>query len=102
VSLFDHLWQSTLVAALVWLLTLMLRRNSATIRYRLWLAASLKFLAPFSLLAMLGARTFVQPIPAASMAVLAKMRPVAVPFSAAAPAEQGQQPPRDVGASAPG
>ncbi len=85
-TVFDHLWQSTLFGGLVFLLTLMLRKNSATIRYRLWLAASLKFLTPFSLLAALGEKTFVHTVPAESMLVLARLRPVVVPFSSAAPA----------------
>ncbi len=50
----DHLWQSTLFALAAGLLTLALRRNSARIRYGIWLAASLKFLVPFSLLTSLG------------------------------------------------
>lgn len=51
----DHLWQSTLFAVAVGVVTLMLRNNSARIRYSLWLVASLKFLLPFSLLTALGA-----------------------------------------------
>ena len=43
----NHLWQSTLCAATVWLLTLALRKNHAAVRYWLWLAASVKFLIPF-------------------------------------------------------
>ena len=50
----DHLWQSTLFVAAAGLLTLALRKNSARLRYSLWLAASLKFLVPFSLLVALG------------------------------------------------
>jgi bla regulator protein BlaR1 len=46
----NHLWQSTLFAILAALLVLALRRNHARARYWLWLAASLKFLVPFSLL----------------------------------------------------
>lgn len=52
----DHLWQSSLFVVLVWLLTLSLRRNRAAIRYCLWLAASVKFLVPFSLLVSLGSQ----------------------------------------------
>jgi bla regulator protein blaR1 len=50
----NHLWQSTLFAAVAAMLTLALRKNQARIRYRLWLAASVKFLIPFSLLISLG------------------------------------------------
>lgn len=46
----NHLWQSTLFAAAVWLLTLFLRENRAQVRYLLWLAASVKFLIPFYIL----------------------------------------------------
>src|SRR5437667_5445742 len=50
----NHLWQSTLFAVVVGLLTLILRKNHARTRYWLWLAASAKFLIPFSLLVGLG------------------------------------------------
>jgi bla regulator protein blaR1 len=50
----NHLWQSTLFAGLAALLALALRKNYARVRYQLWLAASLKFLIPFSLLIRLG------------------------------------------------
>jgi uncharacterized protein (TIGR03435 family) len=53
-ALGDHLWQSTVVALVAALLTLALRKNHARARYWLWLAASLKFLVPFSFLVMLG------------------------------------------------
>lgn len=53
-ALFDHLWQSTLFAALAAALTLLFRRNGANVRYGLWFAASVKFLVPFSLLFALG------------------------------------------------
>jgi beta-lactamase regulating signal transducer with metallopeptidase domain len=53
-ALLDHLWQSTLFAALAGLLTFLCARGPARIRFGLWLAASLKFLLPFSLLAAFG------------------------------------------------
>lgn len=53
-ALIDHLWQSTAVGLLVWLLTSALRNNRASARYRLWLLASVKFLLPFSLLISAG------------------------------------------------
>lgn len=53
-ALGDHLWQSTLFAATAGLLTLVLRKNHARARYWLWLAASVKFLIPFSLLVGMG------------------------------------------------
>src|ERR1700759_2899013 len=53
-TLANHLWQSTLFAVVATVLSLALRRNHARVRYRLWLAASVKFLIPFSLLVGLG------------------------------------------------
>lgn len=53
-GLVNHLWQSSLFAAGVWLATLLLRKNQARVRYMLWLSASIKFLIPFSLLIGLG------------------------------------------------
>src|ERR1700678_1894810 len=53
-ALGNHFWQSTLFAATVWILTLALRKNEARVRHRLWLAASLKFMVPFSALISLG------------------------------------------------
>jgi bla regulator protein blaR1 len=50
----NHLWQSTLFACVAGLMTLALRKNRAPSRYWLWLAASAKFLIPFSLLISLG------------------------------------------------
>jgi uncharacterized protein (TIGR03435 family) len=53
-ELCSHLWQSTLFVGIVALLALLLRKNQARIRYWLWMAASAKFLIPFSLLVSLG------------------------------------------------
>ena len=50
----NHLWQSTVFAAAAGLLILALRRNRASVRYGIWLAASVKFLIPFSLLVSIG------------------------------------------------
>jgi bla regulator protein blaR1 len=50
----NHLWQSTLFAVATAILTLPLRKNQAQVRYCLYLAASLKFLVPFSPLISLG------------------------------------------------
>jgi bla regulator protein BlaR1 len=50
----NHLWQSTLFACAAALLTLAFRNNHARTRHALWLAASLKFLVPFSFLSNLG------------------------------------------------
>lgn len=53
-ALGNHLWQSTLFALAAGLLTLILRKNSARARYCLWMAASAKFLIPFSFLVGFG------------------------------------------------
>src|SRR5579862_5493441 len=50
-----HLWQSTLFAAVAWLVALVLQRNRAQVRYWIWFTASAKFLIPFSWLVRLGA-----------------------------------------------
>lgn len=50
----NHLWQSTLMILVAWLLTIVLRRNSARTRYWIWMAASLKLLVPFSVLTAIG------------------------------------------------
>jgi uncharacterized protein (TIGR03435 family) len=50
----NHLWQSTLFMGAAELLVLVLRKNQARTRYWLWLAVSVKFLLPFSLLVGLG------------------------------------------------
>ena len=52
----DHLWQSTLFAIGVGLLTNAFRRNRARVRFALWFAASLKFLVPFAVIAWCGTR----------------------------------------------
>jgi bla regulator protein BlaR1 len=53
-GLANHLWQSTVFASAAALLTLPLRRNHARARYWLWMAASVKFLIPFSWLIAIG------------------------------------------------
>ena len=53
-ALINHLWQSTVVTLLAWLLALTLRSNHARTRYWLWMIASVKFLLPFSLLISAG------------------------------------------------
>src|SRR5256885_4156597 len=50
----NPLGQSMLFAITVGLLTLILRKNQARARYWLWLAASVKFLIPFSVLVGMG------------------------------------------------
>src|SRR5688572_28776824 len=55
-ELANHLWQSTLFAVAVGLLTLMCRKNHASVRYWLWFSASVKFFIPFTVLIALGDR----------------------------------------------
>jgi bla regulator protein BlaR1 len=50
----NHLWQSTLVVGIAWVLAVALRKNGARSRYCVWFAASVKFLLPFSLLTAAG------------------------------------------------
>jgi bla regulator protein BlaR1 len=82
----NHLWQSTVFVAVVWLLTRLLRSNQAQVRYGLWLAASVKFLVPFSLLIGLGSllprpqRSVITPQPG----LYSTMDVVAQPFSGSA------------------
>src|SRR5580704_12369692 len=85
----NHLWQSTLFAAAAGLLCLALGKQRAQVRYGLWLAASLKFLAPFALLVSIGSQFHWRA--AASIAqspVPVAMEQLSQPFasSAAAPA----------------
>jgi bla regulator protein BlaR1 len=85
-GLVNHLWQSALFAAVAWLLTLALRKNQARARYWIWLAASLKFLVPFSLLFVAG--SYLRPAAAPPIAradVSTAMTQAAQPFSVEAP-----------------
>ncbi len=50
----DHLWQSTVFALGALILTKLLARGPAKVRFGILLAASAKFLVPFSLLVRLG------------------------------------------------
>jgi bla regulator protein BlaR1 len=82
----DHLWQSTVCAVVAGLLTLTLRRNQARVRYWLWLAASIKFLVPFSVLVALGNRFAWRHISNAGGALYVAIEQVGQPFTQAAPA----------------
>jgi uncharacterized protein (TIGR03435 family) len=53
-ALVNHLWQSTGVVLVAWLLALTMRSNRAQTHYWIWMVASAKFLIPFSLLIDLG------------------------------------------------
>lgn len=86
----NHLWQSTLCVAAVWLLTMVLRRNRAAVRFWLWLAASLKFVLPFSLLVAIGSRfgwrtSEVASAPAGSLQWTTVISDVSRPFATSVP-----------------
>src|SRR5215475_6671906 len=77
----NHLWQSTLFAAAAWLLTLALRKNRAAVRHRVWLAASVKFLVPFSLLVGAGSHFAWRTSPEIAPAPLSRaMEQISQPF----------------------
>ena len=80
-TLCNHLWQSTVMTVIVWLLALSLRKNYARTRYRLWMVASVKFLVPFSLFINAGEwlRSAVA-VPLQRPAVESVMEQVALPF----------------------
>ncbi|KAA6462002.1 TIGR03435 family protein [Acidobacteria bacterium AB60] len=55
-TLVAHLWQSTAMVLVAWLMTAAMRESPARTRFFIWLTAYLKFLIPFALLTRLGAR----------------------------------------------
>jgi len=69
----NHVWQSTLFAAVVGLVVVACRKFGPRARYGLWLAASAKFLIPFSLLSTagrwFGQRAEVPIVPSLSFAI---------------------------------
>ena len=81
----NHLWQSTIFAALAALLALALKTNQARARHWVWMIASLKFLIPFSILTGLGAQLgplVRRPIPVP--AIPARIEAITQPFAAPA------------------
>src|SRR3984893_10264095 len=81
-ALGDHLWQSTLFAVAAGLLTLLLRKNHARVRYGLWLAASMKFLVPFSLLIAIGGHlAWTRSSPGTKAGLFFAMNEVGQPFT---------------------
>jgi bla regulator protein BlaR1 len=81
----DHLWQSTVFAGVVGLLTLALRRNSARTRHWMWLIASCKFLIPLSVLMALGGQLAWRTAPPSTHPGLsAVIQEVSQPFTSAA------------------
>jgi len=84
-ALLDHLWQSTLFAAVIGLLVPLFRSNSAAVRFWLWFAASVKFLIPLSIFAVLGRYLLGPVIPDVTVRIISAIQPVAAPFAANAP-----------------
>jgi uncharacterized protein (TIGR03435 family) len=83
----NHLWQSSLLVAAVWALSLLLRKERASLRYWLWAAASVKFLIPLAWLVKLGTALSATPMTAAPAAKIAfAASQVAQPFALLAPA----------------
>jgi GWxTD domain-containing protein len=90
----NHLWQSTLFAAVVAVLVACLKQNAAGIRFCLWLVASLKFLVPFSVLVAIGnklAGSFDTPaVVPVNLSVI--FESLSRPFATTAPAEASAWP----------
>ncbi len=83
----NHLWQSTVFAGAVALLCFVVRNHGASLRYWMWLAASVKFLIPLSLLIDLGSRFNPAAIPPISPTPIASMAwQISQPFALAVPA----------------
>lgn len=80
----DHLWQSTVCGGVAWLLTLVLRKNHAGIRFWVWFAASMKFLVPLAALVALGAAMPWKPAPVAARSPIEMFELVSQPFSSSA------------------
>ena len=79
-ELANHLWQSTLFAVAVGSLTLMCRKNHASVRYWLWFSASVKFVVPFTGLMALSDR----------LQLASKAQQIATPTVSAALAQVGR------------
>jgi len=80
-ALGNHLWQSTAVTGIAWLLTLSLRNNHARMRYWVWMIASIKYLIPFSLFIAAGESlrsAFATPIQKPALAAV--MEQITLPF----------------------
>jgi beta-lactamase regulating signal transducer with metallopeptidase domain len=80
-ALVDHLWQSTLCVLAAALLTLVFRKDRASVRFRIWFAASAKFLIPFASLAWIGGQlgSIVPAMPHVSPSLAAVMERISSP-----------------------
>jgi beta-lactamase regulating signal transducer with metallopeptidase domain len=52
----NHLWQTTILAAMIYGLMLLVRNSPARVRYRLWLVAAAKFAIPATVFALIFSR----------------------------------------------
>src|SRR5258708_4866631 len=85
-ALGNHLWQSTLFAAMAGLLTLILRKNHARVRYWLWLAASFQFLMRLSLVVGMGSHlAWARGAPRTKASLYFAMEQVSQPFTQPVP-----------------
>lgn len=91
-SVANHLWQSTLVAALASVLALTLRNNSARIRYWIWFAATMKFLIPFSMLISMGHHFEWRTQPVGLQRSVTAVAEISMPFVAAPPPSMPPEP----------
>jgi bla regulator protein blaR1 len=84
-ALVNHLWQSTVVVGIVWLLAVAFKKNQARVRYWVWMVASVKFLVPLSLLIAAGEwlRSLMATPVVVQPALARTMEQVAQPFSQA-------------------
>ena len=87
-DIFNHLWQSTLFALVIGLLSLALRKKEARPRYWLWCAASVKFLLPVAALERIGGLLPLASVAPASPASIA-LTHIAEPFTRRAVAAIG-------------
>jgi bla regulator protein blaR1 len=85
-ALADHLWQSTAFLMIAGLATFSLRKHAASTRYWMWLAASAKFLVPFSVLIALGRNLGWSRSAAAQTTFYDVIEGVGRPFTQGAPA----------------
>lgn len=81
----NHLWQSTIVAGIAGLLALVLRNNSARVRYWLWFAAAMKFLIPFSLLVIIGHQFEWHAAPDITQRSISAVTQIGMPFATTDP-----------------
>lgn len=89
----NHLWQSTLTACAAAALVLLLRSSEARLRHAIWMAASLKFLLPFTLLMAIGAQLSTKHVsPAAATPIVTTMIQISQPFAAAGSALHARVP----------